>query len=351
MGRFADHARNAAARNRDYSIALARAQAISQALSQFTILATMYVGVLLILEGVMQAGGLMAAMMLIWRVVVPAQQSFGSLVRLRQVRSSVKQIDQLMATPSEHAGVEISSPAGIVQASVNVDRLYYRPTAELEAALSGVSFSAPIGKRVAIIGPNASGKTSLLECLAGLRQPQSGRVLVAGRDIRQFDAKEYRAWIGYVPQLVPALPITVRDFLRLRDPALLDDDALLAFERLLGPDWKDFPPFRGLGGTLLDRELNPFSNDSAELKLRYLVAFVAETLGDPAILLLDGMGVGGDPTWEKKIEDYLDSVRGRTTVIWSPYSTAQIQSSDLLVILERGSVRHVGPTAKPARTE
>ena len=95
--------------------------------------------------------------------------------------------------------------------------------------------------RVAIVGPNASGKTALLECVAGLRQPQSGRVLVNGRDIRQFDPVEYRAWIGYVPQVVPALPITVREYLRLRIPSLRDEDALLAFGRVLGPGMSVVP--------------------------------------------------------------------------------------------------------------
>jgi ABC-type bacteriocin/lantibiotic exporter with double-glycine peptidase domain len=346
LGRFADQAREAANRNRDYAIAVARAQAIGQALGQLTVLATMCVGVMLVFESAMTAGGLMAAMMLIWRIVVPAQQGFGSLVRLRQIRSSVNQLDQLMATPSERAGVEIASPAGIVRATITVDRLYYRAAADQEAALNGVSFTAPAGKRLAIVGPNAGGKTALLECLAGLRRPQSGRVLIDGRDTRQFDAKEYRAWIGYVPQAVPALPLTIRDFLRLRHPALRDDEAIAAFQRLLGPQWRRFPGLVCAPDPLLDRELNPFSEENAEMKLRHLVAFVAATLGDPTILLLDGVGFGGDPAWDEIVANYLDSIRGRTTVIWAPYSTAQIQSSDHLVILERGNVRHAGPTAK-----
>lgn len=348
LSRFAEYAREAAARNCDYAIATARAQAIGQALSMFTVLATMCIGILLVLNGTMNAGGLVAAMMLIWRITTPAQQAFASLVRLRQIRSSVRQVDQLMLTPAERAGVEIASPFGLVNATLTVERLYYRPDADQEAALNGVSFSVPGGARVAIVGPNAGGKTALLECLAGLRRPQSGRVLVNGRDIRQFDVAEYRAWIGYVPQVVPALPITVRDYLRLRVPTLQDGDALLAFDQVFGSDWRGLPAFACTGDSVLDRQLNPFNETRAELKFRYLVAFVAATLGTPAVLLLDGLGLGGDPVWDKRIERYLDSIRGRTTVIWAPYSPAQIQNSDQMVLLERGSVLHVGPTAQPA---
>lgn len=347
LNRFADLARESAARNRDYAIALARAQAVGHVLGRFTVLATMCTGVFFVLQGAMQAGGLVASMMLIWRIVTPAQQAFGSLVRLRQVRSAVGQVDRLMATPSERPGVEISSPFGLMSATVATDRLYYRPSSDLEAALSGVTFSVPTGQRVAVVGPNAGGKTALLECLAGLRRPQSGRVLINGRDIRQFDVTEYRAWIGYVPQVVPALPITVREYLQLRVPALSDDEAWSAFEQVLGMDWQTLPALACQGGSLLDRELNPFNDNQAEARLRYIVAFIAATLGRPAILLLDGVGLDGDPMWDERIAAYLDSIRGRTTVIWAPYSIKHIQDSDQMLLLERGSVRHFGPTLRP----
>ncbi len=348
LNQFAEHARDAAARNCDYAIAIARAQAIGQILSMLTVLATMCVGILLVLDGTMNSGGLIASMMLIWRIVVPAQQAFSSLVRLRQVGSSISQLNQLMATPTERASVEIASPFGLTEVAFTVDRLYYRPDVDQEAALNGVSFSTPAGARVAIVGPNAGGKTVLLECLAGLRRPQSGRVLVNGRDIRQFDPVEYRAWIGYVPQVVPALPISVREYLRLRVPALQDDEALSAFARVLGPEWETWPVFAGAPASVLDRRLNSFSVDHAELKFRYIVAFVAATIAAPAVLLLDGVGIGGDPLWDKKVEAYLDSIRGRTTVIWTPYSTAHIKSSNQIVIIERGNVRHAGPIVQSA---
>ncbi|MBR0777910.1 ATP-binding cassette domain-containing protein [Bradyrhizobium diazoefficiens] len=347
LARFADLARDAATRHRDYAIAVARVQTIGQALSMLTVLATLCVGIALVLEGTMNAGGLVAAMMLIWRITTPAQQAFGALVRLRQVRSSVDQLNRLMEMPAEHSGAEFSSPAGLANATIAADRIYYRPHPDFDAALNGVSFSAPAGTRVAIVGPNASGKTALLECLAGLRRPQSGRALIGGRDIRQFDSTEYRAWLGYVPQIVPALPLTVRDYLRLRVPTLEDDEAVAAFERVVGPDWRELPVFAGAADRVLDRELNPFTQDHAELQFRHLVAFVAATLRNPAVLLLDGDGVGGNPEWEKRILRYLDSIKGITTVIWAPSTTAHIHTCQQVVVLERGNVVQAGPAASP----
>lgn len=346
LTRFTDLARASAARNRDYAIAVARAQAIGQALSQLTVLSTLCVGIVLVLDGAMNAAGLVAAMMLIWRITTPAQQAFGSLVRLRQVRASVEQLDNLMATPAERSSAEFSSPAGLEKPELVADRIYYRPDADFDAALNGVSFTVPAGARVAIVGPNACGKTALLECLAGLQRPQAGRVLVAGRDIRQFDTTEYRAWLGYVPQTVPALPLTVRDYLRLRIPTLMDYDAHAAFEKVIGPDWRQLPTFAQTADDVLDRTLNPFTEDHAELQFRQLVAFIAATLGQPAVLLIDGDGVGDNLGWGARILRYLDSIRGSTTVVWAPYAPAHIQTCDYIIVLERGSVLHAGAAAQ-----
>jgi ABC-type bacteriocin/lantibiotic exporter with double-glycine peptidase domain len=347
LSRFAKLARESAARNRDYAIAVARAQAIGQVLSMLTVLATLCVGVVLVLGGAMHAGGLVAAMMLIWRITTPAQQAFSSMVRLRQVRSSIRQLDQLMATPAESTGSEFSSPAGLAHVTLAAERIYYRPDADYDAALNGVSFSVKAGERIAIVGPSGSGKSVLLECLARLRRPQSGRVLIGDRDIRQFDTTEYRAWIGYVPQFVPALPITVRDYLRLRMPTLSDAEAFAALEHVIGADWRQLSAFGRSADKVLDRELNPFSEDIAELQFRHLIAFVAATLNRPAILLLDGDGIAGTPEWEPRILRYLDSIRGTTTVVWAPHSPEHIQACQQVVVLDRGTVLRAGPTAQP----
>lgn len=346
LGRFADLARESAARTRDYTIAVARAQAIGHALGMFTVLATLCIGILLVLGGQMSTGGLIAAMILIWRITTPAQQAFGSLVRLRQVHSSVKQVDALMATAGEPRSSEFTSPAGLGNATLAAEHVYYRPDADYDAALNGVSFSVPAGQRIGIVGPSAGGKTVLLECLAGLRRIQSGRILLGGRDIRQFDTTEYRAWIGYVPQNIPALPLTVRDFLRLRAPTLQDDEALAAIARVLGPDWRTLSVFGRSADTVLDREFKPFSQSITERQFRRVIGFVAATLNEPPILLYDGDVSSAE--WAPRILRYLDSIRGSTTVVWTPQLAAHIQTCQRIVVLERGSVLRAGQTALAA---
>jgi ABC-type bacteriocin/lantibiotic exporter with double-glycine peptidase domain len=346
LTRFGDTVRESAARNRDYTIAMARAQAIGQALGMLTVLATLCIGIVLVLGGAMHAGGLVAAMMLIWRITTPAQQAFGSLVRLRQVHSSVKQVDNLMATAGEPRSSEFTSPAGLANATLAAEHVYYRPDADYDAALNGVSFSAPAGQRIGIVGPSAGGKTVLLECLAGLRRMQSGRILLGGRDIRQFDTTEYRAWIGYVPQSIPGLPLTVRDYLRLRQPTLQDDEAFAALARVLGPDWRTLSPFGRSADVVLDREFQPFSQSITERQFRRVIGFVAATLNQPPILLYDGDVSSAE--WAPRILRYLDSIRGSTTVVWTPQLAAHIQTCQQIVVLERGSVLRAGMTAPAA---
>ncbi len=87
-----------------------------------------------------------------------------------------------------------------------------------------------------------------------------------------------------MPQIVPALPLTVRDYLRLRTPTLSDDEAFDGFERVLGADWRQLSAFGRSADKVLNRELNPFSEDIAELQFRHLVTLVAATLNSPAVV-------------------------------------------------------------------
>jgi ATP-binding cassette, subfamily C, bacterial LapB len=175
--------------------------------------------------------------------------------------------------------------------------------------------------------------------------------LLGGRDIRQFDTTEYRAWIGYVPQIVPALPLTVRDYLRLRVPTLQDDEAFAAFARVFGPDWRELSAFGRSAEKVLDRELNSFSQNISELQFRRLIAWVAATLNRPAVLLIDDDGAAGTVEWEPRVLRYLDSIRGSTTVVWTPHLTAHIQTCPQIVVLDRGNVLRAGQTAQLAAAE
>lgn len=338
-------ARSVAA-NRDFALANALVQTVGNGVSLTIVLATMATGIGLVLSGGMSTGGLIATMMLIWRVTMPAQRLFASQVRFKQLIDSSRQIDRLLATPGESADPRAVSPLAGLPPAIAADRLYYRYAADREPALGGVSFKVEPGRLIAIIGPNGAGKTTLIELLAGLRPAHNGAVRISGRDIRQIDPLDYRAWHGYLPQRLPALPLSVRDLLRLRRPGA-DDARLEAALRLAaGEAWWRFVGAKdateGLALTI-----PPAREDRAATRARFVVAFAAAILDEPPLVLLDDPLSDRDPALDAHLLCALDALRGRCTVVLATHRPELIRRADLVAVLDGGALAHFGPVAAP----
>ena len=336
--------------NRDYAMATGLAQTVGQALSMLTVLATMGVGIALVLDQDMSTGGLIATMMLIWRVTTPAQQLFASQVRIKQLMDSGRQLDRLMATPGEVSNPQLTSTVDNLLAAVEADRLYYRYSADREPALAGISLKVEAGQTVAVVGPNGAGKTTLLEVISGVRPAQNGRVRIAERDIRQFDPVDYRAWHGYLPQQIPALPLTVRQAMTLRRPSSLDLELDTALARVAGPQWWRFFGVESAKAAL-DSSISPWRQDRDAIRGRFIVRLAASVLGNPPLVLLDDPLGDRDPALDPFLLRLLDDLRGKTTVILATHRPDLIQRADLIAVLNDGALAHFGPVASPEPKE
>jgi ABC-type bacteriocin/lantibiotic exporter with double-glycine peptidase domain len=344
LRRMRDMSSQAAKANRDLALAQALVQSIGQALGMFTVLGTMAAGIALVLSQGMTAGGLIATMMLVWHVTTPAQQFFSLSLRISQIKESRLQLERLMQSAGEAQHPQMYSPVEPLSPRIAVDHLYYRYTAEQEPALNGISFELQPGQRVVVVGPNGAGKSTLLQCLSGVRMPQSGRLVLDGRDIRQFDPADYRVWVGFHAQTLQNLPLPVRDFLRLSHPSASDERIIACFARVAGETWWSL-----LGCTseeaALSLQLDPWREDPDALRIRHVVGMVEAVLDDPPLLLLDDPLRDGDPVLDGMFKRLLDSLRGISTVVIATHRADLIETADLIVILDQGKLIHVGPVA------
>lgn len=334
------------AANRDNALANGLVQVVAQALATLTVLATMATGVALVLAGTMSPGGLIATMMLIWRITTPAQQMFTSRLRLKRLAEAGTQLDRLLASTGETSNAQVSSPIENLSPAIEADRLYYRYSADREPALNGVGFKADAGSVIAVVGPNGAGKTTLLDLLSGALAPQNGRVLVGGRDIRQFDPSDYRSWHGYLPQKVPGVPLTLPESIRLRRPSTTDQEILAALARVAGPEWfRHFAVATAKQG--LDVSISPWREDPAAVRGRYIVRMASAIIGEPPLILLDDPLGNRDPALNACFMQLLDTLRGKSTIVMSTHRPDLIQKSDMLVVLDDGGLVHFGPVAPP----
>ena len=183
-------------------------------------------------------------------------------------------------------------------------------------ALDGLSLHVPAGSAYGLLGRNGAGKTTAIECLAGLRRPERGRITVAGVDMTRHPAAG-RARIGLVPQS-PSLweELTPRHHLRIFGGlyGLCGRDLRHAVARCLD--------FAGLA----DRATDPVRTLSGGMKRRLALALAL--VHDPPVLLCDEPTTGVDAAARQGLIDTLRSLRdaGRTLV----YTTHQLDEAERL---------------------
>lgn len=332
--------------NMKHAGANALTQTIGQALAMLTVLATMGVGVALVLDQQMTSGGLIATMMLIWRVTTPAQQMFANQSRGRQLRDATQQWDQLLSSVGEAANPKLITPMSSLSAQLESDRLYYRHTQDREPSLNGVSFALEQGECLAVVGPNGAGKSTLLELLAGIRQPQNGRVLLGKHDIRQFDPDDYRSRLGYLPQQAGGLSLSLRDAVTLRKPDADDSEIDDVLTRVAGPQWwRHFAASDAQ--TAMGLQLSLWREDHCAIRMRYIVRMAAAIIGHPSLLLLDDPLGDRDPQLDEHFVQLIATLKGHCTIVIATHRPDLIQRCDKILVLDQGAAIHFGSVNQP----
>lgn len=294
--------------------------------------ATLAFGALMVLDGAISVGALIAIMMLIWRALGPLQTGFLSLTKLTQVRSAVRQMNELLRLPVERQTDRPRLSQKHFAGRVTFARASLRYRADVEPALIGVTFDIKPGELVGIIGANGSGKSSILKLILGLYTAQAGTVLIDGLDVRQLDPTDLRRGIAYVPQMTHLFYGTIAQNLRFADP-LASDDALHAAAAQAGvlDDIMALPD--GFGTRFGDQQLRTLP--SGFLKR---VALARAYLKDAPILLFDEPADSLDENGNEAFVTMLDKMRGERTAFFVTHRRSHLRLADRLLVLENGAL-------------
>lgn len=332
--RFEQVALTSAEALRDHSVRMGLVQSVAQGSSGLTALVTLAFGVGLVISGQLTPGGLIATMLLIWRVLAAPQMAMVSWSRLGQLAISWRQMQALARARSEVIDPSVVQPLEELVPSIEFSRVTVRFDAENDAALSGVSFSIEPGELAVVLGRNGAGKSTLLKTITGLYAPVGGSVLVAGRDIRQFEPRDLRVWMSYLPEMPDNLNGTVRENLLLGSPLRSDEECLEVLQKIAGRQFAQYFP-EGLETRVSATPLYILGTAARCLSLARAV------LRRSKILLLD------DPllthTTKPALLEILAARKGRDTTVLVTEDADLIKIADRAIVLDRGSVVHVGP--------
>ncbi|MGB0732842.1 MAG: peptidase domain-containing ABC transporter [Pontibacterium sp.] len=310
--------------------------AVAQAVLMATMLAILVVGSYGVMEGTTTVGALIAVMVLVSRILSPAQQAFLSLSRLRQVFSSVRQLNQLMTLQTEKNTHAAPFDHEAVQGVVEFDRVTFRYGAQDDPALLGVAFVANAGQLTVVAGDTGSGKSTLAKLLSGLYRPQSGNIRLDGADIRQLNTQDLRKALAYVPQKTELFRGTIAQNIRLGNCLATDDD-LREVCRMVGV-WNDIERLpQGIDTVLGDErtsQLPPGFN--------YAISMARAFVSSAQIVLLDEPGSSLDHSGDRRLRRLLQALKGKKTVLLISHRPSHLRMADQVVVLNKGAVQHVG---------
>ena len=205
---------------------------------------------------------------------------------------------------------------------------------EPEWVLEGISFVAEPGQTMALVGHTGAGKTTVINLLMRFYDPQRGRILVDGVDVRDLPVSELRALVGYVQQDIFLFAGDVASNIRLSAP-LSDEEVALAAARV-GADRVVRKLPEGYAHVLGER------GATVSVGERQLLAFARAIAADPALLLLDEATSAVDSEIEAAIQQALaELMRGRTTIAVA-HRLSTIVGADEILVMHHGRIRERG---------
>jgi ATP-binding cassette subfamily C protein len=197
--------------------------------------------------------------------------------------------------------------------------------------LEGLSIAIPAGSLTALVGPSGAGKTTIIDLITGLLQPQSGSIMVDDTPLQELDIKAWRRMIGYVPQETMLLHDTILHNVTLGDPELGRADAERALKEAGAREFVAALA-DGMDSTVGERG----GKLSGGQRQRIMIA--RALVHRPALLILDEATSALDPASEAAICETLEQLRGRLTILAISHQVALVGAADRVYRLEKGQV-------------
>jgi len=297
--------------------------------------------------GSLTVGTVAAFLQLVRRFFQPLQDLSDKFNTLQQAMAASERIFRLLDTEAADVGSGAATHGREAARGVTVefDDVWFAydlghvareggQPASPEWVLKGVSFRVDPGKTLALVGHTGAGKTTIINLLLRFYEPQRGRILVDGVDVREIPLPELRGLIGYVQQDIFLFAGDVLTNIRLSN-AISEEDVAAAAARV-GADRVIRRLPHGYSHVLGER------GASISVGERQLLSFARAIAADPALLILDEATSAVDSEIEAEIQHALiELMRGRTTIAIA-HRLSTILESDEIIVLHHGHVRERG---------
>lgn len=292
---------------------------------------TLFFGVLWIQEGVITVGTIGMFIVLIWRSFEPIWRTSEQLSNIQKAIAGAKRIFALLSEEQKLPDPANPVTLGRIERGIRFENVSFSYTGDDNYALKNASFEIPLGKRIALVGVTGGGKTTVISLLLRLYDPQKGRILIDGVDIRDMSKADLRKKFALVLQDILLFPGDVNDNIALESEAISEKKVIEA-AKVVEADRFINKLDDGYHTEVSEKGSN-FSRGE-----RQLLSFARALVTDPEVLLLDEATSSVDPETERTIQSSLKRLtEGRTSLIIA-HRLSTILDVDEILVIRRGEI-------------
>ena len=302
--------------------------------SNFINVAILVVGGLLIHQGLMSFGELVAFFLYVGLFMKPLMQLLGFIQVYQRGMAGFKRFYELLQEKPEITDAPDAKICPLCKGNITFDNVSFA-YADGRPVIRNLSLSVAAGETVAFVGATGAGKTTIASLLLRFYEPQSGRILLDGCDIREFTQESLRRQIDLVQQDVFLFGDSVRYNIAYAKPDATADEVQAAAKAAAADEFIQKLP-AGYDTEVGERGVKL----SGGQKQRLAIARVF--LKNPPVVVLDEATSALDNITEQQIQKELDELAvGRTTLIIA-HRLSTIRHADKIVVLDEGAVAECG---------
>ncbi len=327
-------------------------QALTLTFSNIAMVGTAIIGAVLVVDGDLTSGALVASILLAGRAIQPIMRMIGLWVQSRNLKLARERLNDLMDLTQENDRLE-SGPNKISKvAPIELDNVTVHRGFPEFPSLSNVSLTLQEGSLTALTGPEGGGKLTLLDLLAGFLPADEGKITFSRLDGKYVDFIASRASIGYVRQEALLAKGTIRDNL-----SQYGDRKTLALALSYAADL-------GLDKVLahlpqgLETRVGDTASDTLAGSVRQQISLVRALARKPKLLLLDDANSAFDLATDQRFQKLLVALKGDCTIVLTTSRPSILRLADTILKVDKGIVKAVPlesvikrPTLSSAKTK
>ena len=256
--------------------------------------------------------------------------SFSSILSKRSVVADLQNELEMIVTPQDSTNSILPKPR--FSESISFSGIGFTYPGKTTAAIADLNMDIPKGARIGIVGSSGAGKSTLIDLLLGLIQPDSGQILVDGRDLSKIDLDGWRNQIGYVPQEVFLFDASLAENIAfVFDRSGIDEDRLMRAAK--AAQLSDF-----VESELPDSWETPIGERGIRLSggQRQRIALARALYREPSVLLLDEATSALDQETERSVLQAIRQLPNDLTILTISHRASLLRESSEVYLIAAG---------------